>query len=77
MLWNYKSTGKKEIIRNSVPKPFDFSQNSSVPFHRFTFDHSVSYVLLTDKPNESCKNSKKFERNALSASKKTFKNKIK
>ena len=30
----------------SVPKTLDFSQNYHVPFHRVTFDHSVSGVLL-------------------------------
>ena len=43
-----------------------FFQNSSVPFHQVIFDHSISCVLLIDKPNESCKNSKTFERNTLS-----------
>ena len=63
---------KKLFIINRT-KTVDFSQNFSVPFHRVTFDHPISGVLLIDKPNESCKNSKKFERNALS----TTKNKIK
>ena len=50
----------KRTICHSVPKTFDFSQNCSVPFHRVTFDHSISCVLLIDKPNnESCQNSKK------------------
>ena len=31
-----------------------FSQNYFAPFHRFTFDHSISCMLLIDKPNESC-----------------------
>ena len=36
-----------------------------VPFHRVTFDHSISCVLLIDTPNESCQNSKKsFVNNA-------------
>ena len=55
-----------------VPKTLDFSQNYFVPFHRFTFDHSISCVLLIDKPNESCQNSKKFKRNAISTTKKSF-----
>ena len=45
----------------TVPKTFDFSQNSSVPLYQVTFDHSVSCVILIDKPNEGCKNSEKFE----------------
>ena len=49
----------KKTICHSVPKTFDFSQNYFVPFHRFTFDHSILCVLLRDKPNESCQNSKK------------------
>ena len=42
-----------------MPKTFDFSQNSSVPFHRFTFDFLISCVVLRDKPNERCQNLKK------------------
>ena len=67
-----KSQQVKRTICHSVPKTFDFSQNSSVPFHRVTFDHSISYVLLIDKPNESCQNSKKFERNAIFNTKNAF-----
>ena len=63
------STRKKKVC-HSVPKTFDFSQNSSVPFHQVTFDHSISCGLLIDKPNESCQNSKKLERNAISTAKK-------
>ena len=63
---------KKKTICHSVPKTFDFSQNSSAPFHRVTFDHSMSCVLLVDKPSESCQNSKKIERNAISTPKKSF-----
>ena len=65
---------KKPFAINST-KTFDFSQNSSVPFHRVTFDHSISCVLLIDKPNESCKNSKTFERNTLFNKKKLLKRK--
>ena len=46
---------KKKTISHSVPKTFDLSQNSSVPFHQVTFYHSISYMLLKDKPNESRK----------------------
>ena len=53
-----------------MPKIFDFSQNSSVLFHRATFDNSISCMLLIDKPNESFQNSKNFERNATSTTKK-------
>ena len=70
------STRKKKVC-HSVPKTFDFSQNSSVPFHQVTFDHSISCVLLIDKPNESCQNFKKFKRNAISTTKKAFKKKRK
>ena len=63
---------KKTAICHSVPKTFDFSQNSSVPFLQVTFGHSISCVLLIDKPNENCQNSKKFERNAISTTKKSF-----
>ena len=59
----------QQVKNHSVPKTFDFSQNYFVPFHRFTFDHSISCVLLIDKPNESFKNSKTFERNTLSTKK--------
>ena len=55
----------KKTIFHSVPKTLDFFQNSSVPFHLVAFDYSISCVLLIDKPNESCKNSKTFERNTL------------
>ena len=68
-----------ELKVSKQEKPFviqyqkhDFFQNSSVPFHQVTFDHSILYVLLTDKPNKSCKNSKTFERTTLST-KKAFK----
>ena len=46
------STSKKNIS-HSVPKTFDFSQNSSVPFHQVTLHYSISYVLLIEKPNET------------------------
>ena len=72
-----KVNKQKKTISHSVPKTFDFSQNSSVPFHQVTFYYSISYVLLIDKPNESCKNSIKFEGNALSTTKKAFKKKRK
>ena len=68
-----KSRQAKKTICHSVPKTFDFFQNSSVPFHQVIFDHSISCVLLIDKPNESCKNSKTFERNTLSTKKKLLK----
>ena len=51
---------KNRNISHSVPKTSDFSQNSSVPFHRVTFDHSISCMLLIDKPNESCWNLKEM-----------------
>ena len=51
----------EKTICHSVPKTFDFSQNSSFPFHQVTFDHSISCVLLIDKPNESCQNSKNLK----------------
>ena len=65
---------QKEPICNLVPKAWFFLQNSSVPFHQVTFGHSISCVLLINKPNESCKNSKTFEWNAL-FTKKVFKKK--
>ena len=34
-----KSRQAKTTICHSVSKTFDFSQNSSVPFYRVTFDH--------------------------------------
>ena len=68
---------KKPAICHSVPKTFDFSQNSSVPFHQVTFYRSISCVLLIDKPNESCRNCIKFERNSLSTTKKLLKRKEK
>ena len=72
-----KSEQAKKTTSHSTPTTFDFPQNSSVPFHQITFYHSIAYVLLIDKPNESCKNFIKFERNALSTTKKAFKKKRK
>ena len=73
-----KSQQIKKNICHSVPKSFDFSQNSSVSFHRVTFDLSISCALLIDKPKESCKSSKIFKRNAISTTKKkAFKKKSK
>ena len=69
--------GKKTAICYLVPKNFDFSQNSSVPFHQVTFYRSISCVLLIDKSNESCRNCIKFERNALSTTTKALKKKRK
>ena len=73
----FKSQDVKKTICHSVPKTFDFSQNYSVPFHRVIFDHSISCVLLVDQPHESCQNSKKFQRNDISTTKKAFKKKRK
>ena len=36
-----KSTSKKKLLLLTVQKPFGFSQNYSVPFHRVTFNHSI------------------------------------
>ena len=63
-------------LKVNTQKTFDFFQNSSVPFHQIVFDHSVLCLLLIGKPNESCQNSKTFERNTLST-KKAFKKKRK
>ena len=60
---------------DSLPKDFYFSWNSSVPFHQVTFYRSILCVLLIDKPNENYKKSIKFERNALSTTKKLLKRK--
>ena len=67
-----KSQQVKKNICCSVPKTLDFSQNYYVPFHRVTFDHSIPGVFLIDEPHESCQNSKKFKRNAISTTKKNF-----
>ena len=67
-----KSQQVKQTICHSVPKTFNFSQNSSVPFHRVTFDYSISCMALIDKPNEKCQSFKKFNRNAISTTKKSF-----
>ena len=56
-----KSPQQKKHICHSVPKTFDFSQNSSVPFHQVTFHHSISSVPLIDKPNQSSKTPKKVK----------------
>ena len=65
-----KVNKQKKHLSLTVPKPFDFSQNFSVLFHRVTFEHPMSWVLLTEKPNESPKTSKRIKRNALSTTKK-------
>ena len=67
----------RKTLTSLVQKILDFSQNSSVPFHPITLYHSVSYVLLINKPNERCKNSVKFERNVLSTTQKACKKKRK
>ena len=41
---------KKSHLSLTVPKAFDFSENSSVPFHQVTFDRSISCVLVINKP---------------------------
>ena len=65
----------QQVKNHSVPKTYDFSQNYFVPFHRFSFDHSISCVLLIDKRNESCRNFKKLKGNAISTTKKLLKRK--
>ena len=62
---------------HSVRKTFDFSQNSSVSFHRVTFDHSISCVLYIDKPDESCKAQKNVKEMPYPPQKKAFKKKRK
>ena len=64
---------KPFVIQNQ--KLLIFFQNSSAPFHRVIFDHSISWVFLINKPNESCENSKTFERNTLSTKIKLLKRK--
>ena len=71
-----KSKQAKKTICHSLPKTFDFFQNSSVPFHQVTFDHSISCVVLIDKPNESFKSQTHLKEIAYPL-KKAFKNKIK
>ena len=44
-----KSQQVKKNICQSIPKYLDFSQNSFVPFHRVTSDHSVACLLLIHK----------------------------
>ena len=68
---------EKKTFVIQYQKTFDFSQNSSVSFHQVTFYRSISCVLLIDKPNESCRNCIKFERYALSTTKKLLKRKEK
>ena len=40
---------KKVHLALAVLKTFDFSQNFFVPFHRTTFDYSISCVTLIDE----------------------------
>ena len=66
-------TSKTTFSKKVNPMKYKYiSQNSSAPFHRVTFDHSMSWVLFIDKPNESYQNSEKIERNAISTTKKSF-----
>ena len=66
------------IKSQQAKKPFVIQYQKLLIFFSefFIFDHSISCVLLTDKPNESCKSSKTFERNTISTKKKAFKKKI-
>ena len=64
-----KSKKAKKPFVTQYKKLLIFFRNYSVPFHQVTFNHLVSCVLLIDKPNESFKNSKTFERNTLSTKK--------
>ena len=41
-----KVSKQKKHLSLTLPKPF-------VPFHRVTFDHSIAWVILIDKPNKS------------------------
>ena len=70
-----KSQQAKKTFVIQYQKLLIFFQNSSVPLHQVIFDHSISCVLLTDKPNERCKSSKTFERNTLSTKEKLLKRK--
>ena len=64
-----KSQQAKTPFVIQYQKPLVFFQNSSVPLHQVNFNYSILCVPLIDKPNESCKNSKTFERNTLSTKK--------
>ena len=72
-----KSQQVKKSICHLVPKTFDFSQNSSVSFHRVTFDHSISCVLLTDKQMKAAKTKKKLKEMPYPPQKKALKKKRK
>ena len=65
---------KSQQVKKSIQyqKHLIFLKITLLHFHRFTFDHSVSCVLLIDKPNEGCQNIKKVKRNAISTTKKYF-----
>ena len=83
-IWNVKkhltllkNLQVKKNICFSVQKTFWFFSKFLRSIHQITFDHSVSCVLQIDKQNESCQNSKNFERNAISTTKKAFKKKRK
>ena len=56
-----KVNKQKNPLSLTVPKPFDLSPNSSVLFNLVTFEHPISWVLLKDKLNESCKTSKNLK----------------
>ena len=74
-----KSEQAKKTICHSEPKTFDFSQNSSAPFHWVPLDHSVSCVLLIiDKPKErqTPKTPKKLKEMPYPPQKKPLKRKI-
>ena len=56
-------------------KTSDFSQNSSVSFHRVTFDHSILCVVFIDEPNESCQTPKNLKEMPYPPQKKAWKRK--
>ena len=65
---------KKKNISHSVQKLLIFHRIPLFHFIKSLFYHSISYVVLIDKPNER---NEKVERNALSTTKKAFKKKRK
>ena len=69
-----KSQQKKHIC-HSVPKTF--SKNSSVSFHRVTFDHSISCALLIDNLMKNVRTPKSLKEIPYPSQKKAIKKKRK
>ena len=76
----YSGNRSQQINKNnchSLPKTFDFSQNSSIPFHQVTFDHSISCVFLIDNQKKAAKTAKNLKEMPYPPQKRALKKKRK